>query len=51
MTLSHAATKLRTNFTFESALPWTSARARSSEFELKTRSTRLAVQVTLPVAK
>src|SRR5206468_13053929 len=51
MTLSHAATKSRTNFSFESFWAYTSERARSTEFEPKTRSTAVAVHLTSHVAR
>ena len=44
MTLPQAATKSRTNFSFASSLAYTSASARSSEFEPKTSSAAVAVQ-------
>src|SRR5438477_11483688 len=50
ITLAHAATKSRTNFSFESSHAYTSARARSCDLEPKTRSTAVAVRLTLPVA-
>src|SRR5215468_2426186 len=50
ITLTHAATKSFTNFSFASSLAYTSATARSSEFDPKTRSTRLPVQTTFPDA-
>jgi hypothetical protein len=46
MTLLHAAAKSFTNFSFESAQAYTSARARSCECEPKIRSTRVAVHLT-----
>src|SRR6266542_7104448 len=50
ITLAHAATKSCTNFSFASSLAYTSARARSSEFDPKTRSARLPVHLSSPVA-
>ena len=51
ITLSHAATKSRTNFFFASAQAYTSATARNSEFEPKTRSARVAVHFCFPVVR
>ncbi len=49
MTLTHAATKSSTNFCLASELAYTSAMARNSEFEPKSRSTRVPVMVGSPV--
>src|SRR5436190_18192146 len=46
ITLVHAATKSFTNFSFESAHAYTSARARTCECEPKIRSTRVPVHLT-----
>ena len=51
MTLDQAAAKSRTSFSFASSQAYTSASARSSEFEPKTRSTRVPVHLTFPVAR
>jgi hypothetical protein len=44
MTLSHAATKSRTNFSFASDAAYTSEMPRRTEFDPKTRSTAVAVR-------
>ena len=51
MTFVQAATKSLTNFSFASSAAYTSATARSSEFEPKTRSTRLPVHLTAPLTR
>ena len=50
MTLFQAATKSRANFSLASADAYTSASARSWECEPNTRSTAVAVHLTLPCA-
>src|SRR5882672_11232676 len=51
ITFVQAATKSWTNFACASELPYTSARARSWEFDPKTRSTRVPVHSTPPVLR
>ena len=51
MTLVQAATKSWTNFSWASSLAYTSARARSCEFDPKMRSTGVAVHFRSPVAR
>ena len=51
MTLSQAATKSATNCSEASSEPYTSAMARSWEFEPNTRSTAVAVQRSSPESR
>src|SRR4051794_30004048 len=51
ITLLHAAAKSFTNASFESLHAYTSAIARSWEFEPKRRSTRVPVHLSLSVAR
>ncbi len=51
ITLSQAVTKSVTNFSFASALAYTSANALNSELEPKTKSTVVAVHLTSPVLR
>src|SRR5690606_11507462 len=51
ITLVQAATKSRVNFSAAPLAAYTSATARNSELEPKTRSTGVAVHLTLPVAR
>lgn len=51
ITLAHESMKSVINFSLASSQAYTSDKARSSEFELNTRSTRLAVYMTLTVSR
>jgi hypothetical protein len=51
MTLTQAATKSRTNFSCPSSQAYTSATARSWEFEPKMRSTAVPVHFSSPVCR
>src|SRR3712207_7211191 len=46
MTLTHASTKSRTNFSWASSAEYTSTMPRRMEFELNTRSAAVAVRTT-----